>query len=141
MYDDILLPTDGSEGTERAMEHAFAVADQYGSTVHAVHVVDTSLHTAYSVEQSVVESLVEAGREPVEQIEQAGSEAGIEVTGTVLEGIPDEQILRYARDNDVDLIVMGTHGRTGVGRYLLGSVTEKVVRASDIPVMTVGLEA
>ena len=141
MYDDILLPTDGSEGTERAMEHAFAVADQYGSTVHAVHVVDTSLHTAYSVEHSVVESLVEAGRKPVEQIEQAGSEAGVEVTGTVLEGIPDEQILEYARDNDVDLIVMGTHGRTGVGRYLLGSVTEKVVRSSEIPVMTVGLEA
>lgn len=88
MYDQILCPTDGSEGAEAARSKA-KTAD--------------------------VES----------------------IRGTVAAGSPYRQILNYADENDVDLIVMGTHGRQGVERYLLGSVAEKVVRTADCPVLTV----
>ena len=72
-------------------------------------------------------------------IEQAEDDGVETIEGMVSQGSPHRAILDYIEDQDIDLVVMGTHGRTGLDRYLLGSVTEKVVRLSDAPVMTVRL--
>ena len=81
-------------------------------------------------------AVAEHGKEIVENIaDSVGDDVSVETV--VLDGNPYERILDYADETDADLVVMGTHGRTGVDRYLLGSVTEKVVRTSDVPVLTV----
>ncbi|EMA60035.1 universal stress protein [Halorubrum kocurii] len=87
------------------------------------------------IEDDIEDELTAHATELIEA--SAGSLDGIDLTTAVEMGTPHEVILRYADDHDVDLLVMGTHGRTGVERYLLGSVTEKVVRLSDTPVVTV----
>jgi nucleotide-binding universal stress UspA family protein len=76
--------------------------------------------------------------EALDEIERRARSRGIEAVRTeVITGSPHRAIREYAEDKDVDLIVIGTHGRTGVERYLLGSVTEKIVRTADVPVLTV----
>ena len=138
MYDEILIPTDGSEASRRAIEHAVDLASKYDARVHALYVVDTSVYlTLETGAEMVIESLEEEGESAVRAVEDAATAAGVEVVTTVTDGNAHDAIAEYVTDNDVDLIVMGTHGRTGLDRYLLGSVTERVVRTSDVPVLTV----
>ncbi|MDS0292820.1 universal stress protein [Halogeometricum luteum] len=138
MYDRILVPTDGSHATERAVENAVDLAKQYGATIHALYVVDSGTYASLEAGTDiVVESLETEGKEAVEHVVQTAERAGVETTTSVESGSAYETILDYAEANDCDLIVMGTHGRSGLDRYLLGSVTEKVVRRSDVPVLTV----
>jgi nucleotide-binding universal stress UspA family protein len=164
MYDQILYPTDGSTGSEAAAEHVGELASAFDATVHVLHVVDTrggglGLSGAFlegdgqamsgrspdegyigrhedAPDSDEIEDELTAHAE--ELIEAAvGSLDGIDLTTAVEMGTPHSEVLRYADENDIDLVVMGTHGRTGVERYLLGSVTEKVVRLSDPPVVTI----
>ena len=151
MYDDILYPTDGSAGSEAAAAHVGALASAFDATVHVLHVVDTregglGMSGAFVHEDSQAMSGVSPetgyiGRHEevdADEIEAAaGSAEEVSMTTAVEMGTPHSAILQYADDHDVDLVVMGTHGRTGVERYLLGSVTEKVVRLADAPVVTV----
>ncbi len=138
MYDEILVPTDGSETSKRAIEHAVDIASRYDARVHALYVVDASVYATLEVGTDVViEALEEEGEAAVKTVEDAAKAAGVSVTTEVTTGSAHDAILEYAADNDVDLVVMGTHGRTGIDRYLLGSVTERVVRTSDVPVLTV----
>lgn len=135
MFDDILVPTDGSEYAEAAAEYAEDLAMRYGATVHALCVVDArTLENAPHYDRVRAESAEIAGRVCDEL-----AEGGITTERAVRTDVPHRAILRYATEQGIDLIVMGTHGRTGVDRYLLGSVTEKVVRLSDAPVLTVKL--
>jgi nucleotide-binding universal stress UspA family protein len=139
MYERILVPTDGSAGASAALEEAIGLAEQFGATVHSLYVVDiTAIQPgtgAGSVD--VVESFERMGEETTERAVERAREAGVDATGSVVSGKPHRAIIDYAEENDVDLVVMGTHGRTGIERYLLGSVTEKTVRAADVPVLTV----
>ncbi|WP_435181785.1 universal stress protein [Halorussus sp. AFM4] len=138
MYDRILVPTDGSDQSERAFERALDLALTYDAELHLLNVVDVSALTGEFDGMAVVDRLEEAGRGIVHRLRDRAREAGVDTVETLVrEGIPYSTILEYADDNDVDLIVMGTHGRTGLDRYLLGSVTERVVRKSDVPVLTV----
>lgn len=141
MYDRILVPTDGSEGAEPAVDHAIELAAAFDATVHALYVVDTAafadLDEAAVESDLVTESLTEGGRDAVDRVAERAREAGVEAETMVTRGRPVGTILDYAADHDVDVIVMGTHGRSGLDRLLLGSVTEKVVRKSRIPVLTV----
>jgi nucleotide-binding universal stress UspA family protein len=164
MYTDILYPTDGSTGSNAAAEHVRLLASTFDATVHVLCVVDTrhlgigmsgafldegtaamSGEPAGDTEGGTVGERSDAGerqaalREHGESVVTEASAAfgDIETTTAVMAGNPHTSILEYADDHDIDLIVMGTHGRTGVERYLLGSVTEKVVRMSDVPVMTI----
>lgn len=136
MYENVLIPTDGSDGTPRAVEHAIRLARADAGTLHVLHVVDEVLpldpHS-----QSLYDELEAAGRVSAEAICDRAAEAGVHAVGTVRRGTPSEEILDYADENGVDLIVMGTHGRTGLPRLFLGSTTERVVRLSDVPVLTV----
>ena len=164
MYDQILYPTDGSTGSEAAAEHVRELASAFDATVHVLSVIDTR-HIAIGMSggsladdgvalSSDPSSGAEGGtvggaadgderrsalRERGEAIvEKASAALGNVETATAVEsGNPHATILDYADENDIDLIVMGTRGRTGVERYLLGSVAEKVVRLSDPPVVTV----
>ena len=142
MYDRVLLPTDGSPGTEAAAEQALAVARRFGAQLDVLHVVDTSVLPLDSHSQAAFQELESEGRRSVESLTDRAREVGLEeVTGTVLRGDPEQVIVDYASNNDVDLVVMGTHGRTGLDRVLLGSVTERVLRLSPVPVLTVPLSA
>jgi nucleotide-binding universal stress UspA family protein len=138
MYDDILVPTDGSTASEEAIAHAVDVASKYGARLHALYVVDTGAYaTLEAGTEMVLNALQEEGERAVSQVEDAAEEAGVEVQTAVLTGAAFRKIREYVDENDVDLVVMGTHGRKGIDRYLLGSVTERVVRSAEVPVMTV----
>lgn len=136
MYSDILIPTDGSPGAQAAIEHGLEIAHQSEATVHALYVVDTRV----SRSGPLLESLQREGREAVRELEVAGTQAGLSVITEIVEGAPPEEILEYSATQGIDLIVMGTQGRTGVDRFVMGSVAERVVRHSPVPVLTVRRE-
>jgi len=139
MYDTIVLPTDGSAGIERVVEHAGKLARVHDATIRALYVVDATTFTGLPMETSwdgvrqVLESEGETALEGVERL--APDDVAVE-TATV-EGTPSTEIVRYTREQPVDVVVMGTHGRGGIDRLLLGSVAERVVRKSAVPVVTV----
>ncbi|MEF8776129.1 MAG: universal stress protein [Haloarculaceae archaeon] len=140
MYDSILVPTDGSEGSEVAIERAIDAAETYDAALHTLYVVETPGGAEGVEAGSVLQRLREHGDRAIRTVISMADDADIgTVEGSVAEGVPHTAILQYTDQHDIDLIVMGTHGRTGLGRYMLGSVTEKVVRLSDVPVLTVPL--
>jgi nucleotide-binding universal stress UspA family protein len=133
MYTDILLPTDGSQGAQAAIEHGLKIAQQSEATVHVLYVVDTRV----SRSGPLLETLRQEGREAVRDAEIAGTQVGLDVITEIGEGVPAEEILEYSATYGIDLVVMGTQGRTGVDRFVMGSVAERVVRQSPVPVLTV----
>jgi nucleotide-binding universal stress UspA family protein len=141
MYDDILLPTDGSGAMSTVADHAGGMAREHDATLHLLYVVDTASLTDLPMESSW-EGLNQALREEGETaLDEAAEEFGdLDVETSMVEGSPARDIVEYADDEGCDLIVMGTHGRSGVDRLLLGSVAERVVRTSTVPVMTVRIE-
>ncbi|MFB6300176.1 MAG: universal stress protein [Halobacteriales archaeon] len=141
MYDRILVPTDGSDGTTRAVDQAVDLAATFDATLHTIYVVDNTSLPADVSAGSILEALERTGEEATGSVVTAAESADVKVESDVLHGTPHRTIVEYAEDNDIDLIVMGTHGRSGLDRYLLGSVTEKVVRLARIPVLTVRMTA
>lgn len=140
MYDHILLPTDGSEETEPAVEQAIDLADRYSASLHILYVVDKTALTPDMDVSLMYEELEEMGQSIVADLTDRAEQAGVtDAVGAVLYGAPHEEIIEYADEHGVDLIVMGTHGRTGLDRYILGSVAEKVVRLSEVSVLTTRL--
>lgn len=137
MYENILLPTDGSDGTGKVVEHAIHLARMDGATLHVLHVVDTSVVPLDAHSQAIYDELEATGRDSVEEIRDRALGVGVHTISAVRQGTPHREILDYAEENEVDLVIMGTHGRTGLDRTLLGSVTEHVVRLSERPVLTV----
>ena len=149
MFDKILIPTDGSQGVEKAIEYAVAIAEKFTSTVHILFVVESSnLLIGYDQDmasqtqvQSVVEGMYQVGEDAVAKIAKQLSERGIEkVTTKVKDGHAVEVILEYIKEEGIDLILMGTHGRRGLNRLLLGSVAGEVVHRATVPVMTVRMD-
>jgi nucleotide-binding universal stress UspA family protein len=141
VYDEILVPTDGSAAAERAIEHAVDLAGRYDARIHAFYVVDTSAYAALEgAGTAVVDALEEQGTEAVDRVIEAAEDAGVPVERVVREGSPHRNILEYIDEADIDLVVMGTHGRQGIDRYLLGSVTERVVRSAPVPVLTIRMD-
>ncbi|ELY43467.1 universal stress protein [Natronorubrum sulfidifaciens] len=134
MYQNVLVPTDGSDGTRQSITHGLTIADRFGATIHALSVVpEGPLGTLQN------DAATPAAHRAVERIEAEATRDGVEAVTAVEQGVPHEEILAYADDHDVDMIVMGTQGRTGLDRVLVGSVTERVVRMADVPVVTVRL--
>ncbi|MFC4249589.1 universal stress protein [Natribaculum luteum] len=143
MYDRILLPTDADEGTERAIDHAIEAADHYDAELHLLYVVDSDVYSSYTGDEYVHEfeglesALEQEGEEALEDIADQAREAGLEPVVAVRHGRPHEEILAYADDEDVDLLVMGSKERPGEYRRLLGSVTERIARLASRPVTIV----
>lgn len=140
MYDTVLIPTDGSGHSVRAAEHGHSLAQLFDATVHVINVVDLQgaggMFDVGGIDQSINDQLIAEGETAIEAVEAVVGERD-SVTTAVVKGEPSEAILEYADDHDVDVITMGTHGRTGLNRYIAGSVTERVVRLADVPVLTV----
>jgi nucleotide-binding universal stress UspA family protein len=147
MYERILIPTDGSDVAESAVAHALDLAERYGAEVHALYVVDIdSVNLSLGTEQvdrlkqgrfSEMGELKEKADEATAAVAERGAERGVDVVEHVSGGRPHKVIADYAEDHEMDLIVMGSHGRAGVRRALLGSVTERTLRSTHVPVLVV----
>ena len=145
MFDRILIPTDGSDPAKFAVKMALGLAETHGATLPVLFIVDqptsiSGMGKGFSGLDDLLDALEEKGHQTTETIVEQARERDIETTAAVRRGNPHDDVLTYANDHDIDVIVMGTHGRTGVKRALLGSVTEDVVRHSEIPVLTVHRE-
>ncbi len=137
MYDHILVPTDGSDHAIRAAEHGAMLAGAFDATVHLLSVVDIDAEagpfSAGGIDDDHRERLLDEGRSTAESTAAA---AGLEnVQTAVRAGHPAAEILAYVEETAVDLVAMGTRGRTGLRRYLTGSVAERVLRRSPVPVL------
>jgi len=147
MYDHVLVPTDGSETAESAVDQAVDLASKYDATVHALYVVDVDA-TSYSLGSEQVDRIRQGHIDEMTEVKEAadeatgyvadrGAEYGVEVIEHVTAGEPARAIRTFVEDEDVDLIVMGSHGRSGLSRVILGSVAEKVLRRTRLPVLVV----
>jgi len=149
MYNKILLTTDGSENEARAAEHALWFAEVSGAHIVILYVVEqydpriVPFSTLPRSNESLYEELRDEGnrivenfKEKLEEIKDKKNYKDITLTKEIKEGKPYVEILKTIKD-DFDLIVMGASGRHGLDRYMLGSVTERVVRESTKPVMII----
>lgn len=140
MYDDLLVPTDGSERTDAAVDHAVELARAFDATVHVVSVADSRNRFESPSSGIAAEAWLDAERERAEDAVarvDAALPDDVDAVTAIREGTPVDEILDYVEESGADAVVMATHGRSGLDRYLMGSVTEKVVRSSPVPVLTV----
>lgn len=139
MYENILIPTDGSQTIGRVADQGIELAALCGATVHTLHVVDERAYLSVpdDARQDVRDTLRDDAEAATKSIAERALERDLDVVREVRWGDPSASILAYVVDNDIDVVVMGTHGRTGYERYLLGSVAERVVRACPVPVLTI----
>lgn len=137
MYDRILVPTDGSDHSVEAADHAMALAERFDAMIHGLFVVEQvgpSGHWDFAVEEQEA-----AGEKALDALVTLGDERGVHVERHLRRGVPSEEIVDAATDYDVDLIVMGTQGLTGISRIVTaGSTTERVVRLTAIPTLVIG---
>jgi nucleotide-binding universal stress UspA family protein len=141
-FKSILVPTDGSEYTKFAVKEAIDLAAAIGAKITAVYVLDRALFSNMPMDTAVLNVytvLEKEGKEAVEYVRAEGRKRGVEVDVKVVEGTPVKTIVEMS--GDFDLVVMGTLGRTGFSKLMLGSVAEKVVRYSSSPVLVVGKPA
>lgn len=136
MYERILVPTDGSAGTTHVALQAIDLAEQYDATLYSLYVVDSGTRALLSGRD---EELRDRGRRAVDRVAKLADSHGVDTVTELREGDPAGTILDYAEEIDADLVVAGTHGRSGVERRVIGSVAERLVRHATCPVMTVRL--
>ncbi len=143
-----MISTDGSEASRNAAHLGINLAKLSAGKVIAVYVVDTprlvQLHGYTSLhghKESLLDAMLKDGEEAVSYIEKKSKQEGVSYEKVILKGNPAEEILRYSKELGVDILVMGSIGRTGISRFLLGSVAEKVVTHSKIPIMVVPLDS
>jgi len=140
VFENVLIPTDGSEGARRGADYGLDIAEKYGSTVHVLFVVDERFYgetPGLSSDELAFEQWETEGEDAIEAVVERAEERGLETVSDCVRGRPDRAILDYAESHDVDLIVMGLHGRSGVQRPLIGSTTNRVLRGSSVPVLPV----
>jgi nucleotide-binding universal stress UspA family protein len=137
----ILVPTDLSDGAEEALDYALELANKFGATVHLLNVIGIPAlgvpELGVALTSSVIDSMIRDNQVALEAL--ADRKRGIAPIGQILlrTGDARDSIVQTAKDVHADLVVMGTHGRRGVSRALLGSVTESVIRKSPCPVLTI----
>ena len=144
IFTNIMVATDGSNAAKKAVDSAVKLAKLNKAKLYAVHVIApgetrVTQHDPRDAEweKHMKEHLMAQGKEATHYVETAGKIVNVAVEPVVLEGNPASEIVNFAEKNDVELIVMGTLGKTGVQRFLLGSVAENVVRHSKVPVLVV----
>lgn len=137
MYNKILLPTDGSVHVEKAVPIAEHFADQYDAELHILHVVDSATGTPAATPDQPhgqFTPVEDVGEEALDKADNAIQNDDIDLVRELEAGVPHKRIVEYTNENDIDLIVMNTHGRSGVKRVVLGSVAERVIRHADAEV-------
>lgn len=142
----VLVPTDFSETSDVALKYGKAFAAAFGATLHVVHVIEEPYGQPWAVEAygfslaALQDEWIKEAKGRMEKILTDEERASLKAVTTTVLGHPVMEILRYARDNNIDLIVMGTHGRGPLGHVVMGSVAERLVRKSPCPVLTVRSE-
>ncbi len=144
MFENILIATDGSKHSERAAMFGIELAKLSGGTVTAIYVADTSRMGHLPDNEllfSIRELLFKEGNEAISYIKKLAEETDVAFEKAIVEGNPGDEIIKFASKADMNVIVIGNVGRTGLDKFLLGSVAEKVVRNSKVPVLTIPRES
>ncbi|MCC4768663.1 universal stress protein [Methanosarcina sp. DH2] len=138
-YKKIMVATDGSQLVKKAVNMAIEISRLSGAKLYAVYVILPATHSArdFGWEKAATEHFRNEGERATLFVKEAAEAAGVEVEPVMLEGHPADKIMEFAEQNGIEMIVMGTLGKTGLDRFLLGSVAENVVRHSKIPVLVV----
>lgn len=136
VFDTIVIATDGSESVRRAVSVALDLAERFDATVHALYVVDEGEveSSPEQVREEMRAALDDSGQAALEDVESAADRP---VRTAARQGRPATEIREYATEHDADMVAMGTRGRHGENRFLIGSVAERVVRTCPVPVLTV----
>jgi nucleotide-binding universal stress UspA family protein len=138
----VLVPTDFSEASGSAVKYGKAFAEAFGATLHLLHVLEDPLIYAptsegYLPPPQFFEELEQGARQRLDTTLSDAERQKLQAEIVLKKGSPFVEIVRYAKDQNIDLIVMGTHGRGPIAHMLMGSVAEKVVRKAPCPVLTV----
>lgn len=138
----ILFPTDFSEGALNALPYAVDIARSYGAKLYMLHVIydiatASGLHVPHISVDEMYKELDASARKELEKFGADIIKDIKDIEYSVIRGIPYEEILKFAKEKQIDLIVIGTHGRKGLDRVLFGSTAERVVRNATCPVLTV----
>lgn len=151
MYDRIVVPLDGSAWGETALPYAVEIAKKFGSQVYLLNVVSSAadsillpsqkqrmvLPVETDVPDRAVEDKLTMAREYLDGIAKKVSEPGLHLSSETIEGRPAPAIIHFAQKIGADLIILTTHGRTGVARMVMGSVADQIVRQSGCPVLLI----
>jgi nucleotide-binding universal stress UspA family protein len=140
MFETIVVPIDGSDHAERATRRGFEIATHHDSSVHIICVVDTGPLGGYQLpgESESAEKAIEERAKALVTETTENAPNGIDITTATPVGSAKNEIVSYTDSVGADLVVMGSRGRGGVERLMLGSVTEHVVRTSDVDVLVCG---
>jgi nucleotide-binding universal stress UspA family protein len=157
MYQRVLVPLDGSDLSEKALPKAAEMANPLGATLHLLQVVSrrpeidamrgSDIHALYAGVDTVRQAREEidrdkaAARRYLDNLASRLRDEGAKAETAVVEGYAHEKILEYARENGIDLVVISTHGYGGFKRMLLGSVTDRIIRSGEVPVLVLPSEA
>ncbi|MBU3967840.1 MAG: universal stress protein [Euryarchaeota archaeon] len=140
LFKKILIATDGSEYTKNSIDYGIELAKNTQANLHVLYVIDTAAFASIPMDaawESMYALLKQEGDEATRYAAESAEAEGLAVERLTVEGHPAEEIIKYAEKNSINLIVMGTLGKSGLDRFLLGSVAEKIVRTSKIPVLVV----
>jgi nucleotide-binding universal stress UspA family protein len=140
LFRKILIATDGSEYTKKAVDHGIELANNTGAKLNAIYVVDTRAYSSIPLSAPIEYTysiLRQEGDIALKYVAERAEASGLEVEGIIAEGHPADEIIKYAEENSIDLIVKGTLGKSGLERFLMGSVADQVIRHSKIPVIAV----
>ena len=137
----LLSPIDFSDSSKQALRYAVEFARSFGAELHVLNVIEPVMYPAEMFGQIGmvdVESVLEkSSREEIADWHKSFIPAEVRSVVEVLRGRPFAEIVRYAQEKEIDLIILGTHGRSGLDHFLLGSTAEKVIRKAPCPVLTV----
>lgn len=139
----LLFATDFSEASDAALQYAILMAKAFGASLHVLHVLEDLAAHAWTTEVYVAalpgvhEEMERQARERLDQLLTPEQQRECSAVLVLRSGSPFVEVVRYARDEEMDLIVLGTHGRGAIAHMLLGSVAERVVRKAHCPVVTV----
>ncbi len=139
MYKKILVPTDGSEFAKKAQQHALFLANVTGAEIVAVSVTENTFVNGLPLDDEVYllnQVLKERSEENLEEFDKL-NEDDLKITHVIKEGSPAKCILEVAKEEDVDLIVMGSSGKSGFDRFIMGSVADKVVNSAKCAVLII----
>ncbi|MCL2032669.1 MAG: universal stress protein [Methanomassiliicoccaceae archaeon] len=137
-FKKILVPTDGSEFTKYAVDIAVELAELSKGKVTALYVLDRTVYANSPMDTALVnvyDALEKEGTLATSYVTEKANAAGVEVEEKLVEGVPSKVILQEAETGEYDIIVMGSLGRTGISKLLMGSVAEKIVQNAKCPVM------
>jgi nucleotide-binding universal stress UspA family protein len=140
-YRKMLIATDGSESARSAVYAGIELARLIGAKIQAAYVIDTFAYSSMPKdtkwEKAMYDQLKELGKEAISYVESSAGKKGVKIETLILEGHPAEEILNFAEKQNIDMIVVGSLGKTDVERFLLGSVSEKVVRNAKASVLII----